>query len=97
MPIYEYLCLSCKDLSEVLQKMNDRPLRKCKKCAGKLEKQVSRMAFQLKGDGWFASGYSKTSGKAGSKTSETAKSTKETKPKSGSSSDSKGQKKAAPA
>lgn len=65
MPIYEYRCTSCQDEFEVIQKMNDRPLRRCKKCSGSLEKQISRAAFQLKGDGWFSSGYSKASGKAG--------------------------------
>ena len=40
MPIYEYLCTSCDDLVEVIQKMGDRPLRKCKKCSGKLAKRA---------------------------------------------------------
>ena len=57
MPLYEYKCLECENVIEVLQKLNDRPLRKCKLCSGKLEKLISRTSFQLKGGGWFAHGY----------------------------------------
>ena len=62
MPIYEYQCTKCSAVEEVLQKMNDRPLRKCKKCSGKLEKLISRSSFALKGGGWFDSGYTKSPG-----------------------------------
>ena len=34
MPIYEYTCLKCKAHVEILQKMTDKPLVKCKKCGG---------------------------------------------------------------
>ena len=57
MPIYEYRCTSCGDLSEVLQKVHDKPLTKCKKCGGKLEKLISRTSFQLKGSGWYVTDY----------------------------------------
>ncbi len=62
MPIYEYQCTKCKDQVEVMQKITDRPLRKCKKCAGRLEKLISRSSFQLKGGGWYDSGYTKSGG-----------------------------------
>ena len=29
----------------------------CERCKGKLEKLISRTAFQLKGGGWYAHGY----------------------------------------
>ena len=61
MPIYEYRCLACGKQLEALQKVSDRPLRKCPTCAGKLEKLISRTSFQLKGGGWYASGYAKSS------------------------------------
>jgi putative FmdB family regulatory protein len=57
MPLYEYRCLDCGDVSEVLQKLNDPPLRRCKRCSGKVEKLVSRTSFQLKGGGWYSHGY----------------------------------------
>jgi len=68
MPIYEYQCTKCGLIEEVLQKMNDRPLRKCKKCSGKVEKLISRSSFALKGGGWFDSGYTKSPGARGAST-----------------------------
>ncbi len=59
MPLYEYLCRNCGHKVEVLQKLNDPPQRNCGVChaKGKLEKQISRTSFQLKGGGWFSQGY----------------------------------------
>jgi len=62
-PIYEYRCTQCGHLIEIIQKISDRPLRKCSECSGKLEKLVSRASFQLKGGGWYAEGYSSGDGK----------------------------------
>ena len=59
MPIYEYKCKSCGTVVEVIQRSGDRPLRKCTKCSGRMEKIVSRTAFILKGGGWFTEGYHK--------------------------------------
>jgi len=60
MPIYEYRCRSCGQTIEAMQRMSDRPLRKCRKCSGKLEKIISRTSFALKGGGWYAEGYNKS-------------------------------------
>jgi putative FmdB family regulatory protein len=57
MPIYEYECRKCKAHVEILQKITDKPLAKCRKCGGKLEKQWSATSFQLKGTGWYATDY----------------------------------------
>ena len=65
MPIYEYRCTKCGHLIEIIQKLSDRPLRKCSECSGRLEKLVSRASFQLKGVGWYAEGYSSGGGKKG--------------------------------
>jgi putative FmdB family regulatory protein len=64
MPIYEYLCEKCGSHVEVMQKINDAPLKRCQKCRGKLEKVVSRTSFQLKGGGWYLSDYSRKSSSA---------------------------------
>jgi putative FmdB family regulatory protein len=57
-PIYEYLCESCGKLTEVMQKVGDRPPARCGECGGKkLAKLVSHAAFQLKGGGWYADLY----------------------------------------
>jgi putative FmdB family regulatory protein len=57
MPIYKYKCEKCGSQVEVIQKINDAPLKRCAKCRGKLEKVVSRTSFQLKGSGWYATDY----------------------------------------
>ena len=57
MPIYEYRCTSCGRTVEALQKFSDAPLTECESCGGKLEKLISRTAFQLKGGGWYSEGY----------------------------------------
>ena len=57
MPIYEYECLRCHEIEEVLQKFSDRPLTRCKHCSGKLQKLISHNSFHLKGTGWYATDY----------------------------------------
>lgn len=79
MPIYEYTCLKCNAHTEVLQKMTDKPLTRCRKCGGKLEKQWSQTSFQLKGTGWYVTDYAAkksdgTEKKGESASSETANS-----------------------
>ena len=54
MPFYEYECQSCKFYTEVMQKITDAPLTKCRSCGKKaLKKLVSAPVFRLKGDGWY--------------------------------------------
>ncbi|MEP7341687.1 MAG: zinc ribbon domain-containing protein [Acidobacteriota bacterium] len=57
MPIYEYTCQKCGHHLEVMQKMSDKPLTKCPKCKGKLDKIFSQTSFQLKGSGWYVTDY----------------------------------------
>ena len=50
MPFYEYQCRSCGHQLEVLQKISDKPLRKCPACGkSALVKLVSAPVFRLKG------------------------------------------------
>ena len=54
MPFYEYECRACGALTEVLQKISDKPLRKCPECGkSALVKLVSAPIFRLKGSGWY--------------------------------------------
>ena len=54
MPIYEYICESCKERLEILQKISDQPLRKCPACDKEtLKKLVSAAGFRLAGKGWY--------------------------------------------
>lgn len=64
MPIYEYICESCSQVTEVLQKFSDDPLKTCPECGGKVGKLISMNSFHLKGGGWYDQGYSKESPKA---------------------------------
>lgn len=57
MPIYEYTCQKCKAHVEILQKVTDKPLTRCRKCGGKLEKEWSQTSFQFKGSGWYVTDY----------------------------------------
>lgn len=57
MPIYRYRCSQCKASREVMAKMSD-PAPACVECgATPMVKSVARTAFQLKGGGWYAQGY----------------------------------------
>ncbi len=54
MPFYEYQCASCGHHHEELQKVTDRPLRKCPACGRPaLKRLVSAPVFRLKGAGWY--------------------------------------------
>jgi putative FmdB family regulatory protein len=57
MPIYEYECEQCGKIEEVLQKISDEPLSKCKNCSGSLHKLMSMNSFHLKGSGWYVTDY----------------------------------------
>jgi putative FmdB family regulatory protein len=57
MPIYEYGCESCGQVTEILQKLSDAPLKKCPHCSGKLKKLMSLNTFHLKGSGWYVTDY----------------------------------------
>jgi putative FmdB family regulatory protein len=64
MPIYEYRCTQCQRTVEVIQKFSDAPLTSCEACAGRMEKLISKAAFQLKGGGWYINDYSASSSPA---------------------------------
>jgi putative FmdB family regulatory protein len=61
MPIYEYECNQCGRIEEAIQKISDRPLKKCRHCSGKLHKLVSQSTFHLKGTGWYVTDYANKS------------------------------------
>lgn len=54
MPFYEYECPNCGYHDEVLQKITDKPLKKCPSCGRNgLKKLMSAPVFRLKGSGWY--------------------------------------------
>lgn len=63
MPIYEFVCEECEDKTpmQYLMKMSECDLKEvpCWVCQSTAHKVVSQSSFELKGGGWFGSGYSK--------------------------------------
>ena len=51
MPIYEYKCNKC-GVFEAMQGIKEPPLKKCPTCNSKVERQMSRGSFILKGSGF---------------------------------------------
>jgi putative FmdB family regulatory protein len=77
MPIYEYQCKKCKAHIEVFQKTTDKPPAKCRKCGGRLEKQISASSIQFKGSGFYVNDYAQN-GKKGKKDAEKSESAEST-------------------
>ena len=71
MPIYEYECRKCKAHTEAFQKLSDKPLTKCPKCGGRLDKRISAPAIQFKGSGWYVTDYAGKATKDSEASSET--------------------------
>ncbi|MGQ9689220.1 MAG: FmdB family zinc ribbon protein [Desulfobaccales bacterium] len=57
MPIYEYQCATCGNITEAWQRFSDEPLSTCPACGGALTKLISNCAFHLRGSGWYVSDY----------------------------------------
>jgi len=57
MPIYEYKCLKCGRVIEILQRSSEPPLEKCPSCGGSLKKLLSAPSIQFKGRGWYITDY----------------------------------------
>lgn len=54
MPIYEYQCQACDQVSDALQKFSDDPLKTCPECGkNELKKLISAPRFRLAGSGWY--------------------------------------------
>jgi putative FmdB family regulatory protein len=60
MPIYEYECESCGEVSEQMESINTtdttKPCPKCNKTANRI---MSSTSFHLKGGGWYTTDYKK--------------------------------------
>lgn len=64
MPIYEFVCEDCEDKTpmQYLMSMRESDVKivQCWVCQADAHKVVSGSTFELKGGGWYASGYSKS-------------------------------------
>ena len=67
MPIYEYECVKCGGVFELIHAVTAPPPKNCetKGCKGKPRRMVSAGGFILKGDGWYVTDYPSDSRKKG--------------------------------
>jgi putative FmdB family regulatory protein len=59
MPIFEYQCQKCDEVSEVFIKNGEPAPTKCESCGGKLKRIISPAGFQFKGTGWYVTDYAR--------------------------------------
>ena len=60
MPTYEYQCESCGYKFEKFQKMSDKPIKQCSKCAGTVKRLIGKgIGVIFKGSGFYATDYKK--------------------------------------
>lgn len=54
MPIYDYVCANCRNLTEVIHGINDSGPRFCPACGadGTMRKALSTPSIHFKGSGW---------------------------------------------
>ena len=58
MPIYEYECVKCKRVLEIMHKMTDNPKIKCTRCLAVMKRLISKIGgFTFKGSGFFRNDY----------------------------------------
>lgn len=62
MPIYEFHCERCEDSFEQFRSIRDEALPTCPYCESqRVRRLISPTSFQLKGTGWYATDYRRTS------------------------------------
>ena len=65
MPTYEYKCKDCGYTFEKFQSMKDKPIAKCPKCSGKVQRLIGGGgAVIFKGSGFYATNYSQNASPA---------------------------------
>lgn len=82
MPIYEYECSKCKEVFEILHKIDEDCKVACPKCLEPARKLISASNFVLKGAGFYVNDYPSKSREEGKKKEKEA-SPKTTSEKSG--------------
>jgi putative FmdB family regulatory protein len=71
MPLYEYRCQVCGEMEEKIQSYSAPTEHDCPKCGSTkgMNRQISKVAFNLSGGGWYAQGYSDKASSGSSKES----------------------------
>ena len=57
MPIYGYLCKTCNHSFEVMQSINDKPIKKCPECGNEVSKVFFPVGITFKGAGFYTTDY----------------------------------------
>jgi putative FmdB family regulatory protein len=57
MPLYEYQCRDCGEVTEVIQRLSEPDPTDCYTCGGELERVLSAPAIRFKGSGWYVNDY----------------------------------------
>lgn len=57
MPLYQYRCKKCGEITEKIQKFTDKPLTVCSFCNGAVEKIISAPGIIFKGSGFHITDY----------------------------------------
>ena len=57
MPIYEYQCRRCEHRFELIQKVSDKPRKRCPECSGTVDRLISPPAIRFKGSGRYVTDY----------------------------------------
>jgi len=74
-PIYEYECQECGEVTEVMQRITEDPLITCETCGGPIKRLISNTSFVLKGTGWYVTDYARkgngANGSGGNRSTET--------------------------
>ena len=63
MPTYDYECTQGHTF-EVVQRITEDPLTRCRVCKAKAKRLISSANFILKGGGWYSDGYSRGGSKS---------------------------------
>lgn len=61
MPLYEYQCTTCQQITEKLESYSESSVKDCSSCGGKntAYRLIARTSFTLSGSGWYKDSYSK--------------------------------------
>ena len=92
MPTYEYQCSKCHHRFDEFQSISAKPLTKCPKCKGKVQRLIGGGAgFLFKGSGFYQTDYRSSKYKESAK-NDSSSNSKSEKPSGSSGSDAKGNK-----
>lgn len=87
MPTYEYVCSSCGNRLEVVQRFTDAPLSQCGICGGPLRKVFHPAGIVFKGSGFYSTDSRSGSSRGGDRPSGNGSKTQDSSERSGTSSE----------